>query len=104
MTSVKAERLSVLLDGFPVEGVFLHQHAGGKRIGVIVRHHRHLRLRQDATAVDFFAHEMHRRAGFRFMRSKHGFVNVMPPKALAAKLRQQRWMDVQNALTLCRAL
>ena len=54
MTLVQTQRLGVVANSLPVQSVFLHEDAGGKRISSVVWHHRNFGLRQDATAVNFF--------------------------------------------------
>ena len=79
--------------GFAIEVMLLFQNAGRKRLHRVVIQHRHRRLHDDRAGVQVLIHEMHRAAG-----DLDAVFERLMLRIQAGKRRQQRRMNVQNAV------
>ena len=72
--------------------MLLRQHTRRQRIGCVVRQHRHDRLRQNRTVIEFGRHLVHRRTGYLAASIERALVGVQ-----AWKSRQQRGVNIEQA-------
>ena len=72
------------------------ENAGGKAFRCIARKHRNPLLGQDPAPVVLFVDEVYRGAGFTPLRREHRPVNVNPVHPLAAEVRQQGRVHVDD--------
>ena len=64
-----------------------------ERVDRVVLEHRHRRLQDDRTVVELACHEVHGRAG-----DADAVLERLPLRVEAGKRRQQRRMDVEDAM------
>ena len=73
--------------------MLLDQDARRQRLDGVVVQHRHRRLQHDRPGVEIRVHQMHRRAG-----DAHAVLERLALRVEAGKRRQQRRMDVEDAI------
>ena len=69
-----------------------------QRLGAVARQHGALGLQERLSVVVVLVHEVDGDPAVGASRSQHGLVDMVPVHPLAAELRQQRRVDVEDAL------
>ena len=88
------------LDGLGVEGVFSFEDAGGEGVGGVVGYNRDFGLGYHGATVVLFVHEVDADAGDALARGDYGGVDALAVHPPSAKFRQQRGVDVQDAVAV----
>ena len=84
--------------GFREGAALLFEDAGCERVGGVARQDGASTLEnRDAMVIDII-YQMHRAAAFGSSRSKHCFVDGHSVHALPAKVREQGWVDIDDAV------
>jgi hypothetical protein len=73
--------------------MLLDEHSGGQRLDGVVVENRYGRLQHDRTSVQLWGGQVHGRAG-----DPHAVIKRLLLRVQAGKRRQERRVDVQNAI------